>query len=127
MLQPYEAFSQLAGLPPLVRKQRTLEAKIVPIAPLVEQESALRKEIDALLVAAGLTTSGEGVTCNGYNVEHHTRKGNAAINEEKLVATLGVLGIVEANARQILADCTERGDPSQWATVKPSKGAKVRR
>lgn len=127
MLQPYEAFSQLAGLPPLVRKQRTLEGKIVPIAPLIEEEKAVRAEIDALLVAAGLTVSGEGVTCSGYDVQHNGRKGQSRLNADILTEQLVAAGVDRDLVLSILIDSTETGDPSAWATVKPSKGAKVRR
>lgn len=126
MLQPYEAYSALADLWPLVKKQRTLEAKILPLTPLVEQEKAVRQQIDLLLVAATIA-SGDGVTCNGYDVGHHERKGNASYNTDKLVVLLTAAGLDQGAVLRILVESTERGDPSMWATVKPSKGAKVRR
>lgn len=125
-MNDYTTYGALADLPPLVRKQRRLEKKIVPLAPLVDQEKALRKQIDELLVAAGLTTSGEGVTCLGYDVLHNQRAGHSALNPEKIVALLVAGGVDQAFALKVLVDSTETGDPAKWATVKPSKGAQVR-
>lgn len=124
-LSPYTRYPALRDLPALVRKQRRLEAKIVPIAPLVDQEKALRKDIDALLIKAGLQR-GEGVTCHGYDVTHRDRKGRTSLNPDKIVAQLVAGGVEETFALQVLVDSTETGDPAQWAEVKPSKGSKVR-
>ena len=112
-------------LPPLVRKQRRLEGRIVLLLPLAEEEKAVRKDIDARLIAAGLE-KGEGVTCLGYDVLHNERKGHTALNAETIVALLVAGGVDQAFALKVIADSTETGDPSTWATVRPSKGAKVR-
>lgn len=112
-------------LPPLVRKQRRLEQKIAPLTPWVEEEKALRAEIDALLVAAGLE-KGEAVTCLGYDVTHVERVGTKRLNQDVLLLKLIAAGLAERLVVEILAASTETGDPSAWATVKPSKGAKVR-
>lgn len=125
-MEPYEAYSQLTDLPPLVRKQRRLEAQIAPIAPLVADEKAIRQQIDALLVAAAIAPS-DGVTCLGYDVVHHTRKGQSTFNVEVLTAELVAAGLDKAVVAKILIDATETSDPPLWATVSPSKGAKVRR
>lgn len=125
-MEPYEAFSQLAGLPPLVKKQRTLEARIVKVAPDIEQEKAVRQEIDRLLVNAGIE-KGDGVTCNGYDVVHVERAGTSRLNQDVLVEQLVSAGMAKRLVLEIIDACTETGDPSHWATVKPSKGAKVRR
>lgn len=122
----FSAHPELAALPPLVRKQRTLEARIVPLAPLVDEEKQLRKDIDALLIAAKIA-KGEHVTCNGYDVGHCERKGQSALNPEKIIAQLVASGVDEGFALKVLIQATETGDPSMWATVKPSKGAKVRK
>ena len=124
-LEDFAAFSKLAGLPPLVRKQRRLEAQVVLLEPLSEQEKAVRKDIDALLVKAGIA-KGDGVTCLGYDVMHVERKGNTTINYEKVIAQLVAGGVDQAFATKVLADSSETAEPSTWATVKPSKGAKVR-
>jgi hypothetical protein len=121
----YTRYPALAELPALVRKQRRLEAKIAPITPLIEEEKAVRKDIDARLVTAGFA-SNEGVACLGYDVVHHERKGQRAINEDTLIEQLVALGVERKKAQKAIADSTETGDPSTWATVKPSKGAKVR-
>jgi hypothetical protein len=113
------------SLPPLVRKQRRLEAAIVPLAPLVDDEKAVRAEIDHLLIAAGLA-KGDGVTCLGYDVTHCERVGSKRLNQDTLVLKLVAAGLAERLVIEILAASTETGDPSTWATVKPSKGAKVR-
>jgi hypothetical protein len=116
----------LAGLPPLVRKQRTLANKIGPLEPLAEEEKQLRKEIDALLVQAGLA-KGESVTCNGYDVTHRERKGQESINQTTLVLALVAAGLTSEAAIVAIASSLETGDPSAWAEVKPSKGASVRK
>jgi hypothetical protein len=121
----FTTYPSLAGLPPLVRVQRRLEAKIVPLAPLLEDEKACRKAIDALLVTAGLQ-KGESVSCNGYDVTHVERVGPSSLNQEWIVARLVALQIDVAVAWKILADSTETADDAKWATVKPSKGAAVR-
>jgi hypothetical protein len=127
MLEPYEAYSALTDLlPPLVKKQRTLEAKIQPLTAFVEQEKAVRADIDALLVKAKIP-SNDGVVCNGYDVVHHERAGQSRINQDVLVAQLVAAGLTKPVVDKILVEATERGEPSTWATVKPSKGAKVRR
>lgn len=112
-------------LPPLVRKQRRLEAKIAPLTPLVEDEKACRAEIDALLVTAGIQ-KGEGVTCAGYDVTHIERKGTSRLNQDTLILALVAAGLAKDTVIDILAASTETGDPSTWATVKPCKGSKVR-
>lgn len=126
MLTPFEAFSALADLPALVRKQRRLEGKIAPIAPLVEEEKTVRKAIDVLLVAAKIAPS-DGVTCLGYDVVHHTRKGQSSFNVEVLTAELVAAGLEKATVLKILIDSTDTADAPLWATVTPSKGSKVRR
>ena len=113
-------------LPPLIRKQRRLEARIVLLVPLSEEEKALRKEIDALLVTAGITTSGAGVTCLGYDVCHNERKGHSRLDPDVLLVQLVAAGVDRNLVLRSIAASTEVGDPSTWATVKPSKGAKVR-
>lgn len=127
MIDPgtYVRYPALKNLPALVRRQRRLEAKIAPIAPLVEDEKAVRKDIDLLLVAAGIA-KGEGVTCFGYDVAHVERVGTSRLNQDAVIAQLVAFGMGDKVAREILAACTETGDPSTWATVKPCKGSKVR-
>ena len=112
-------------LPPLVRKQRRLEAQIAPLAPLVDEEKAVRKEIDALLKAAGLEQA-DYVTCLGYDVIRRGQKGRSTINGVKLLEQLVTAGLDRAKAGLIILASTDTGDPSSWAEVKPSKGAKVR-
>lgn len=124
-MQDFTTYPTLADLPPLVRKQRRLEAQIAPLAPLVEDEKAIRKAIDARLVAAGIG-KGDGVTCLGYDVVHHERKGQTSLNAEA-AAVLFVLGGVDPEFVDfVLTTCLETGDPAKFAIVKPSKGSKVR-
>jgi hypothetical protein len=117
--------SLVTPLPPLVRKQRRLEGKIAPLSLLVDEEKACRAEIDLLLVAAGIE-KGKGVTCAGYDVTHVARAGTRRLNQDALVPLLVKAGLAQARVFEILAESTEIGDPFTWATVKPSKGAKVR-
>lgn len=124
-MQDYTAYAVLDGLPPLVRKQRRLEAQILPLSQLVEEEKKLRGDIDALLIKAGIANN-DGVTCLGYDVAHHERKGQSRINEAMLIEQLVTHGIDRPVALKILVESTETGEPSAWATVKPAKGSKVR-
>lgn len=121
----YTQYPSLEGLPPLVRKQRRLESRIAPIEPLIEEEKALRKEIDGLLLQAGLT-KGEGVTCLGYDVTHRERAGQKRLNQDALTARLVGAGLELAVVITLMAECTEEDDPAKWADVKPCKGSKVR-
>jgi hypothetical protein len=122
----YASYVALVDLPPLVRRQRTLEAKIVALAPVVEDEKHIRSQIDQLLVAAGIVP-GNVVTCNGYDVMHHLRAGSSRLNQAVLIAQLVAAGVERGCVDHAIAASTETGDPSTWATVKPSKGAKVKR
>jgi len=113
-------------LPPLVRKQRRLEALLGDEhGPFEAQESAVRKEIDLLLKAAGLTQA-EFVTCLGYDVTRRGQKGRSVINAIKLVEQLVRLGLDRVKALKAILESTDTGEPSTWSEVKPSKGAKVR-
>lgn len=122
----FSTYPALVDLPPLVRKQRTLEAKILPLAGFVEDEKKVRAAIDALLIAAKIA-KGDHVTCNGYDVAHTGRKGQASLNAEALGILLVLGGVDPEFVDFAVATCTETAEPSYWATVKPSKGAKVRR
>lgn len=116
-LGPHTKFAKLSTLPALVRKQRRLEAKIAPLEPLLQEEKTVRDEIDQLLVAAGVQ-KGELVTCHGYDVAHHERAGQDRISAERLRGA----GVAEID----IQFATTTGKASSYATVKPSKGAKVR-
>jgi hypothetical protein len=121
----YRQHAALADLPPLVRQQRTLERQILPLALHAADEKAVRASIDALLIAAGLA-KGEGVTCNGYDVTHIERAGTSRLNGDVLTEQLVAAGVDRVLVTTALSASTETGDPSAWATVKPSKGASVR-
>jgi len=112
-------------LPPLVRKQRRLEAQIVSLAQVVKDEKALRQEIDALLIAAEIAP-GDLVTCIGYDVRHKTRAGSSSLNEDVLTEQLVAAGVARELIEAVILASTETGDPAFWAEVKPSKGAAVR-
>lgn len=114
------------SLPPLVRHQRRLEAKLGDEkGPFEKQEKAVRADIDALLAAAGLTQA-EFVTCAGYDCTRRGQKGRSVINALKLIEQLVVAGLDRVIALKAILDSTDTGEPSTWAEVKPSKGAKVR-
>lgn len=121
----YTQHPSLKDLPPLVRRQRTLEAKIVVLAPLVEDEKTTRQQIDQLLVEARIVP-GNSVTCNGYDVMHHLRAGSNRLNQAVLIAQLVAGGVDRGFVDQAIAASTETGDPSTWASVKPSRGTRVR-
>lgn len=123
----YTTFRTLVGLPALVRKQRQLEAKLGDDkGSFVDQEKAVRDEIDLLFVELKFA-SGDGVTCNGYDVVHRERKGREAIDVPTLIVELGAFGVTPEQAQFAITAATKRGDPSHGAEVNPSKGAKVRR
>lgn len=112
-------------LPPLVRKQRRLAGQIAEVAQAVVDEKACRADIDVLLVAAGLQKS-ELVTCNGYDVKHNERDGAHAINGDVLTEELVAKGVDRQVINRALLNATETGKPASFATVTPTKGAKVR-
>jgi hypothetical protein len=120
----YPALS--TALPPLVRKQRRLATRLAPLEVLAEQDKAVRKDIDTLLVRVGFAV-GTGVVCLGYDVTHRGRKGQTSVDHALLLAEFLALGISAAAAELAIAAATVTGEPSVWAEVKPCKGAKVRR
>jgi hypothetical protein len=120
----YSQHPALVDLPPLVRRQRTLEANLVDLLPLIDDEKAIRSQIDRLLVEAGILP-GDAVTCNGYDVMHHLRAGSTRLNQAVLIAQLIAGGVDRAFVDQVIAVSTQTGEPSTWATVKPSKGSRV--
>jgi len=126
MTAPHTRYPALkTALPPLVRKQRTAAGKIAKVAPAVEDDERLRKEIDALLLTAGLEKS-DVVTCMGYDVRHNERDGQARISPEMLTAYLTAMEWEPADIAAILTGVTQIGKVAQFATVTPTKGAKVR-
>jgi hypothetical protein len=92
-------------LPPLVRKQRRIAAKLAPLEGLIVDEKAVRKRIDELLTACGYG-KGEGVTCLGYDVVHREREGNTAYD----VVLLGTLLVEQLVALGMPRD--DRGTPA---------------
>lgn len=122
----FTTYPALVDLPPLVRKQRRLEAKILPLEPLVKNEKHVRGQIDALLIAAGLKR-GDSVTCNGYDVTHTGRAGQTSLNADALAILLVLGGVDPEFVDFALKASTETGEAPVWATVKPCKGSQVRR
>ena len=113
------------ALPPLIKQQRRLAARIASVADAVIDEKAVRADIDVLLIAAGLTKS-EVVTCAGYDVRHHEKAGSTSINRDTLTELLVAAGVDRGFVEQVLVNSTDTGHPSVYATVTPSKGATVR-
>jgi hypothetical protein len=123
---PYTRYPALKEtLPPLVTKQRTLAAKIAKVAQTIKDEEAIRKDIDARLVLAGLQKS-DVVTCKGYDVRHNERDGQERISPKILTAYLTAMEWAPEDVAAILMAVTEVGQPAKFATVTPTKGAKVR-
>jgi hypothetical protein len=112
-------------LPRLVRRQRRLEAKVAAIAQEIKDEKATREQIDELLVAAGLT-KGALVTCLGYDVKHNERNGQSSLDGQVLAALLEAGGVDPEFVEYCVCEATTVGRPAKFATVSPSKGAKVR-
>ncbi len=117
--------SLVEALPPLVRQQRRLEAKLAKVAQDEKDEKAVRGQIDQLLIAAGLQKS-DVVTCAGYDVKHNERDGQSSLNRDKITEQLIAAGVAPELVAQVLMDSTETGAPSLFCTVRPSKGAQVR-
>lgn len=122
----YTKFPALVdALPPLVKKQRRLAAQIATVALAIIDEKAIRADIDLLLVKAGLQKS-DVVTCAGYDVRHNEKAGQSAINQDVLTESLVSAGVDRELVKDLITVATETGKPSLFATVTPSKGAKVR-
>ena len=117
--------SLVEALPPLVRTQRRLEARLAAVAQDENVDEAVRGQINQLLIAAGLEKS-EVVTCAGYDIKYNERDGQSSLNEDKIREQLIAAGVAPEFVAQVLMDSTETGEPSSFATVKPSKGAQVR-
>jgi hypothetical protein len=126
LLGPHTKFPALVdALPPLVKKQRRLAGKIAQVALAVIDEKNTRAEIDALLIKAGLRKS-DVVTCAGYDVRHNEKAGQTSINPVVLTEQLKAAGVAPEVVAAVLLAATETGNPALFATVTPSKGAKVR-
>jgi hypothetical protein len=115
----------IATLPPLIKTQRRLAARIAAVAQDVKDEKAIRQDIDRLLVAAGLT-KGDVVTCAGYDVRHNEKDGAESLNPLKVTEQLAAAGVALELIAHVLMDSTETGNPSAFTTVTPSKGAVVK-
>jgi hypothetical protein len=122
----YAQYPALEPLPGLVKQQRRLEGRMVDLKMIEADEKDVRKRIDVLLLAAGIAP-GAHVTCNGYDVAHVERVGTSRLNGDVLTEQLVAAGVDRGLVVSTIVASTETGDPSTWATVKPSKGAKVRR
>jgi len=126
LIGPYEKCPALVdALPPLVRKQRRLASKIAQVALAVIDEKQTRAQIDQLLLAAGLQKS-DVVTCLGYDVRHNEKAGQTSINQVILTEQLKAAGVAPEVISAVVLASTETGNPALFATVTPSKGAKVR-
>jgi hypothetical protein len=129
----YREYPALSRLPALVRRQRTLEAKLAPLARLAHtladvttDEKATRARIAEALVAAGVPKN-RPVTCDGYDVTRRERQGADVYNPATILRRLVAGGVAAELVARVLEDARERESPSVWATVEASPGAKVRR
>ncbi len=118
--------SLVQTIPPLLKKQRRLAARIATMAEAVKAEREVRAEMDGHLVTAGLG-KGEVVTCDGYDIRHNEKAGSSSINETKLAEMFVAAGVTRELVDDVIKESTEIGKPSVYATVIPSKGAKVQR
>ncbi len=112
-------------LPPLIKIQRRLAARIAAVDEAVKDEKKLRADIDWLLLQAGLV-KGDAVTCAGYDVRHNERAGSTSLNQEKLTEQLVAAGVDRGLVDHVLKASTETGSVSLFCTVTPSKGATVK-
>jgi len=111
---------ELADLPRLVRKQRRLEKRIatLKVEQLLADEKAARAAIHDRLVAAGIPQKGS-VTCNGYDVIRRYQDGFTIVDVDKL----RVAGVPEVD----IQFASHKSKAKDYAEVKPSKGAQVRK
>jgi hypothetical protein len=113
-------------LPRLVREQQRLDARIGPrereLEPLIAKEKALRGQIDALLMQAGLGHL-DAVTVNGLVVTHNKRRGQTKIDEAILVVGLTMAGVPEETVRKVLKAASTTSADVHFATVAPAKVA----
>jgi hypothetical protein len=111
-----------------VRRQQRLDRIIGPLErelePLVAQEKSLRKQIDTLLVAAGLGHL-DRVTVNGFEVTHNKRKGVERLDQDVLALFLTAHGVDGELVAEAICQATDTGDDVIFATVRPEKGAAV--
>lgn len=128
MAEPTGTFTRYPALveplPALLKRQRRLAARIAAVADAVKDEKIVRGEIFALLELAGLKKS-DVVTCAGYDVRFNEKAGSSSINGETLTAVLVKDGVARECVQAAITASTETGEPSRFATVTPSKGAKV--
>ncbi len=115
----------VADLPPLVKAQQKVRRQIEPLKDLEAEDARYRKEIDALLIAAGLT-KGESVTCGPFDVTHCERAGSSKLNRDLVKARLVSGGVDPDFVEQVLHDSTETGEPALFAKVEINKGAIAR-
>ncbi len=115
----------VADLPPLVKAQQKVRRQIEPLKDLEAEDARYRKEIDALLIAAGLT-KGESVTCGPFDVTHCERAGSSKLNREQVHARLVAEGMDAGFVDKILDASTETGLPALFAKVEINKGAIAR-
>lgn len=122
-LDPNNTFTRHAALktalPPLVKKQRRHAKKIASVSKDVADDKSVRSQILQLLELAGLQR-GEGVTCNGYDVEICGRKGNTSYDmvrlAEIIVGELVALGMPREDQGQRLT-------PAQIETLEKTGAA----
>jgi hypothetical protein len=112
-------------LPSLLVKQRTYAARLATVAGVEALDKAIRKQMDDLLVLAGLKKT-ELVTCGLYDVRHNERAGQRWLNPDLVTEKLAAAGVDRDLIADVLTDSMEDGDPSLFCDVKVTKGAVVR-
>ncbi len=115
----------VADLPPLVKAQQKVRRQIEPLKDLEAEDARYRKEIDALLIAAGLG-KGESVSCGPFDVTHCERAGSPKLNRDLVKARFVAGGVDPDFVEQVLHDSTETGEPALFAKVEINKGAIAR-
>jgi hypothetical protein len=80
----YLAHPVLAGLPALIFRQQELKAQMAPLEALVAEEKAIRADIEALLIAAGVED--EKVTVGQFTISRTEVDGAEFLSEDLLLA-----------------------------------------
>jgi hypothetical protein len=113
-------------LPLLVKRERTIAAKLAPLAELEELGKETRKRIHELLLQAGFQPK-DWTTVNGYQVRRESRAGQTSFNDATCQAQLVAGGVDADLAASSIAASFEQAPTVYYASVKPMRGALVRK
>jgi hypothetical protein len=110
----------------LVKRERTIAAKLAPLEELAELGKETRKRIHELLVQAGFQPK-DWTTVNGYQVTRTSRAGQTSFNDATCQAQLVAAGVDAELVADAIAASFEQAPTTYYASVKPMRGALVRK